>query len=156
MARENAGVALSAGDDITGEPTGVVRVFIDHNGWPCGRKVLGRREGASISPKKGSCSMNDESYGGYLSPHLDLIRAMHEAGHGTRAIAEQLFADGARASTSDPNVRPSKLSREHHIKNLRADDAARAPAAWPAHAPDAPATGGRPHRLRSAGTVAAT
>ena len=61
----------------------------------------------------------DTAYDGYLSPHLDRIREMHEAGHGTREIAEALFKDGARASTSDPNVRPSKLSREHHIKNLR-------------------------------------
>ena len=44
---------------------------------------------------------------------------MHEAGHGTREIAEALFEDGARASTSDPNVPPFKLTREHHIKNLR-------------------------------------
>jgi hypothetical protein len=58
-------------------------------------------------------------YDGYLSPHLARIREMHEAGHGTRAIAEALFAEGVRASTSDPNVRPSKLSREHHVKNLR-------------------------------------
>ena len=44
---------------------------------------------------------------------------MHEAGSSTRQIAEALFNDGARASTSDPNVRPFKLAREHHIKNLR-------------------------------------
>jgi hypothetical protein len=61
----------------------------------------------------------DTAYDGYLSPHLDRIREMHEAGCGTREIAEALFNDGARASTSDPNVRPSKLSREHHVKNLR-------------------------------------
>ena len=65
-------------------------------------------------------SMNkDIAYNGYLSPHLHRIREMHEAGCGTREIAEALFADGARASTSDPNVPMFKLTREHHIKNLR-------------------------------------
>ena len=59
------------------------------------------------------------AYDGYLSPHLARIREMHEAGCDTREIAEALFADGARASTSDMRVPPFKLSRAHHIKNLR-------------------------------------
>jgi hypothetical protein len=62
--------------------------------------------------------MNDQSYGGYLSLYVGTVRQMHEAGAGTRAIAEALYALGARASTSDPHVKPSKLSKAHHIKNL--------------------------------------
>ena len=58
-------------------------------------------------------------YNGYLSPHLDRIRALHGAGRDTREIAEELFKIGARADTSDPTVPRHKLRREHHIKNLR-------------------------------------
>ena len=33
----------------SGEPTGIVRLHLDEFGWPIGRKILGRRAGASIS-----------------------------------------------------------------------------------------------------------
>ena len=36
-------------DNVTGEPTGIVRLHLDEFGWPIGRKILGRRAGASIS-----------------------------------------------------------------------------------------------------------
>jgi hypothetical protein len=54
-----AGLLFLLRDDLTGEPTGIVRVFIDADtGWPIGRKILGRREGASISraPTKGTAA----------------------------------------------------------------------------------------------------
>jgi len=58
-------------------------------------------------------------YSGYLSPHVDRIRSMHEAGADTRQIAEALYALGARASTSEPGVPSYKLPRRHHVQNLR-------------------------------------
>ena len=61
----------------------------------------------------------DPAYTGYLTPYLDRIRAMHGAGHGTREIADALYAAGARANTSAPGVPSYKLTKAHHIKNLR-------------------------------------
>lgn len=51
------------------------------------------------------------SYSGYLSPHLDLIRELHEKGAGTREIAERIYAGGARG------LNPG--SRERHLLNLQ-------------------------------------
>jgi hypothetical protein len=43
------GLVFLLRDECTNAPTGVVRIFIDEYGWPTGRKILGRRDGASIS-----------------------------------------------------------------------------------------------------------
>ncbi len=57
-------------------------------------------------------------YSGYLAAYVELIRALHEDGATTGAIAEALYAAGARARTSDP--RSGRLSRKQHLVNLRA------------------------------------
>jgi hypothetical protein len=56
------------------------------------------------------------SYDGYLTEHVGLIRDCHQRRLSTRATAELLFANGARADSSEPGVR---LTPAHHIKNLR-------------------------------------
>jgi hypothetical protein len=43
-------------DDCTTDPVGVVRLFIDEFGWVIGRRVLGRRDGASITPRHARAS----------------------------------------------------------------------------------------------------
>jgi hypothetical protein len=55
-------------------------------------------------------------YQGYLAPHVERIRTMHEAGADTRAIAEELYRLGARASTTSPYER---MRRDHHVVNLQ-------------------------------------
>jgi hypothetical protein len=62
--------------------------------------------------------MNDlERYCGYLSPHVERIRAMHLAGADTSAIAEELYQRGVRAQTTNPYC--PKMRRIHHITNLQ-------------------------------------
>jgi hypothetical protein len=56
-------------------------------------------------------------YRGYLSPYVERIRATHRAGADTRAIAEALYALGARTSTIDLNI--PRMQRTRHISNLR-------------------------------------
>ena len=96
------------------EPTGICRVFIDDTGWPIGRKILGGRRGFDLA-KEGNRCMNAQSYHGYLSPDLDRIREMHEAGLGTREIAEALFAAvrvrPPTRTSSHPRCRGSITSR---------------------------------------------
>jgi hypothetical protein len=55
-------------------------------------------------------------YTGYLTPFLPLVTDGHRRGLSTRAIAELLYAAGARADTS-PGMH--RLTEAHHIKNLR-------------------------------------
>jgi hypothetical protein len=37
-------------DERTNEPTGVVRIFLDEFGWAVERRILGRRDGATLNP----------------------------------------------------------------------------------------------------------
>ena len=55
-------------------------------------------------------------YTGYLSPHLELIRAAHARGEGSGAIARELYLAGARARSSEPY---RELTPQQHIENLR-------------------------------------
>jgi hypothetical protein len=57
------------------------------------------------------------SYSGYLAPHLDLIRALHEGGRSTREIAEALYRVGVRSQSSGAFDPPPTLSQ--HIQNLQ-------------------------------------
>jgi hypothetical protein len=58
------------------------------------------------------------SYRGYLSDHVELIRALHEGGASTWEIATALYNAGARAHRSSPHT--GKMSRAEHLVNLRA------------------------------------
>ena len=60
---------------------------------------------------------SNQSYRGYLSPFVEHIRAMHQAGADTREIAEALYRLGARANTTDLYV--PRMRRARHIQNLR-------------------------------------
>ena len=61
-----------------------------------------------------------ESYNGYLAAYIETVRTMHADGKTSRQIAEVLYASGVRADTSEPGPRArAKMSREHHINNLR-------------------------------------
>jgi hypothetical protein len=62
--------------------------------------------------------MGMSTYNGYLANHVELIRALHQGGASTLAIAETLYATGARAQTSSPYS--TKMSRAAHLTNLRA------------------------------------
>ena len=55
------------------------------------------------------------NYHGYLSPHVDTIVALHGDGRTPREIAVAIYAQGARADTSEPRCR---MRRDHHIANL--------------------------------------
>jgi hypothetical protein len=44
-----AGLIWLLRDQRTDEPCGCVRVFVDEFGWPIGRRVLGRRDGATLN-----------------------------------------------------------------------------------------------------------
>jgi hypothetical protein len=57
-------------------------------------------------------------YTGYLAPHLDLIVEGHRRGLSTRAVAERLYAAGARARTSRPQS--YSLTEAFHLANLQA------------------------------------
>jgi hypothetical protein len=57
------------------------------------------------------------AYAGYLSPFVDLLIEGHRAGLSTAALAERLYAAGARSDSSEPRAGP--LSKQHHIRNLR-------------------------------------
>jgi hypothetical protein len=61
--------------------------------------------------------MTHPEYRGYLSEHVERIRTMHLAGADTRAIAEELYRLGARATTTNPYV--PKKRRDQHVSNLR-------------------------------------
>jgi hypothetical protein len=60
--------------------------------------------------------MVNNSYNGYLAPHLDRIRDLHKAGATTRGIAKVLFKSGVRTNSIgfDP------LTETEHIRNLQA------------------------------------
>src|SRR5205823_2225152 len=61
--------------------------------------------------------MKNIGYSGYLAAHVELIRDLHGRGASTWAIAEALYAAGARADTSGPY--PVEMSRADHLVNLR-------------------------------------
>ena len=63
--------------------------------------------------------MKNLGYNGYLAAHVECIRTLHESGASTAAIAEALYAAGARAQTSDPYPN-KKMDRAAHLVNLRA------------------------------------
>ena len=73
------------------------------------------------------------AYGGYLSPYLDRIRAMHECRVRHARDRGSALRGGARANTSEPGVQSYKLRQSITLEPAR-DDAARAPASRPAHA----------------------
>jgi hypothetical protein len=60
--------------------------------------------------------MAPPGYTGYLAQHLDLIVGGCSRGRSSRNIAEQLYAAGARAGTSDGR----EPSQQQHIGNLTA------------------------------------
>jgi hypothetical protein len=57
------------------------------------------------------------AYAGYLAKFADLLIEGHRAGLSTAALAERLYAAGARSDTSEPRAAP--LSKQHQIRNLR-------------------------------------
>ena len=58
------------------------------------------------------------AYTGYLAPFADLLIEGYREGLSTVALAERLYEAGARADTSEPGA--ALMSRQHHIRNLRA------------------------------------
>jgi hypothetical protein len=56
------------------------------------------------------------TYTGYLSRHVDLLIAGHRQGLTAGELAEQLYALGARADSSEHGVVPT---RQQHHRNLR-------------------------------------
>jgi hypothetical protein len=56
------------------------------------------------------------TYSGYLAPFSDLLIAGHRQGFTAGDLAEQLYALGARADSSEHGV---VLTRQQHHRNLR-------------------------------------
>jgi hypothetical protein len=83
----------------------------------CGNKVELKTTPLNLDLLRGPTMFPSMNYSGYLSEHLDLIRAAHARGEGSHAIAEELYLAGARAQTSEPGVH--ELSPDHHLRNLQ-------------------------------------